>query len=279
MPFDITLVGKTGSNLKATLPQPYTYGPSTDTMATITAADYFSTLNTRWKVNDMVYISASDNQGYYYVSAVTPTFTVTEITDATEITLPTGNILIGDANGVASNLAMWQDTGIMIGNGTTVSNRIISGDATMSNAGVVTVASKHTNQNMCYTKAAADSMASTPTPEFCVGTVNNSVSAATIQGIYICPNGALTADNTNYATLIFRKRAFDGGATTTLLSINTQSSSGTGSWQAYTNIASGGLLPDVTSLIGLDMVTMEITKVAAGAVVPSFNVQIVYSHS
>lgn len=56
-----------------------------------------------------------------------------------EITLAEGNILVGNSSGVAASLSAKTTTQILIGNGTTLVSAALSGDATMSNAGVVTV--------------------------------------------------------------------------------------------------------------------------------------------
>ena len=51
-----------------------------------------------------------------------------------------GSIYIGNASGVTSELSIKTDGGILIGNGTTAEVKTLSGDATMTNAGAVTVA-------------------------------------------------------------------------------------------------------------------------------------------
>lgn len=61
--------------------------------------------------------------------------------DATDITLTEGSIMVGDSNGLASELDASTDTQILVGNGTTITSVALSGDATMTNAGVVTVVS------------------------------------------------------------------------------------------------------------------------------------------
>jgi hypothetical protein len=55
--------------------------------------------------------------------------------------LAQGSIYIGDASGVTSELSVKTDTGFLVGNGTTAIVRTMSGNATMSNTGVVTVTS------------------------------------------------------------------------------------------------------------------------------------------
>ncbi len=60
---------------------------------------------------------------------------------ASEITLAEGNILIGDSAGVGVALDLGAtDLGVVIGNGTTATINVLSGDVTMTNAGAVTIA-------------------------------------------------------------------------------------------------------------------------------------------
>ena len=54
--------------------------------------------------------------------------------------LAEGSIYIGNSSGITSELSVKTDGGILIGNGTTAAVKTLSGDATMTNAGAVTVA-------------------------------------------------------------------------------------------------------------------------------------------
>lgn len=58
---------------------------------------------------------------------------------AGDITLAEGSVLVGAATGLATALDASTDTQILIGNGTTITSAALSGNATMTNAGVVTV--------------------------------------------------------------------------------------------------------------------------------------------
>lgn len=60
---------------------------------------------------------------------------------ASEITLAEGNILIGNSGGVSSALNAKGNAKIIVGNGTTATSVSVSGDITLSNAGVVAIAS------------------------------------------------------------------------------------------------------------------------------------------
>lgn len=73
-------------------------------------------------------------------TATTPSWNLLGETVAGDITLAEGNILVGNSSGVGVALDIGAtDTGIAIGNGTTATIAVLSGDATMTNAGVVTV--------------------------------------------------------------------------------------------------------------------------------------------
>ena len=54
--------------------------------------------------------------------------------------LAQGSIYIGNSSGITSELSVKTDGGILVGNGTTAEVKTLSGDATMTNAGAVTVA-------------------------------------------------------------------------------------------------------------------------------------------
>lgn len=56
-----------------------------------------------------------------------------------EITLAEGNILLGNSSGVGAALDASTDAQILVGNGTTLTSVAVSGDITLSNAGVATV--------------------------------------------------------------------------------------------------------------------------------------------
>ncbi|MFA6315613.1 MAG: hypothetical protein WC648_04590 [Candidatus Paceibacterota bacterium] len=76
----------------------------------------------------------------------------TTITDATlspnDLALAEGSILIGDSAGKAVALAAKTDTAIMIGNGTTIAAKTISGDASLANTGALTISAKAVENTM-----------------------------------------------------------------------------------------------------------------------------------
>lgn len=65
--------------------------------------------------------------------------------------LAQGSIYIGNSSGVTSELSVKTDGGVLIGNGTTAAVKTLSGDATMTNAGAVTIgAGKVTASKLSY---------------------------------------------------------------------------------------------------------------------------------
>lgn len=123
-------------------------------------------------------------------------------------------------------------------------------------------------------KEAADGAAATATAEHPFHFFDTYTKS--IQSIKYLPASGLTADNTNFATLIVRLRKADG----TLVSIVGQLATtitASGNWTAF--VAKSIPLTDGTKALtvdgaGLDaspgwMLTFEITKAAAGVVVPA----------
>jgi hypothetical protein len=56
--------------------------------------------------------------------------------------LAEGSIYIGNSSGVTSELSVKTDGGILIGNGTTAAVKTLSGDVTMTNAGLTSIGAK-----------------------------------------------------------------------------------------------------------------------------------------
>lgn len=80
--------------------------------------------------------------GHLYVnqgSTTSCTFNDVGAIAASEISLAEGSILVGNASGVGVALNAKTTTQILVGNGTTLTSVALSGNATMTNAGVVTV--------------------------------------------------------------------------------------------------------------------------------------------
>lgn len=118
------------------------YVSSADALATVIASGYFNDKINDWAVNDVIHVQASDGYGLYKVTSVTTNVTV-EAYDIPEGTLDLaqGSIFVGDASAKATALDASTDTQILVGNGTTITSVAVSGDATLTNAGVLTIAS------------------------------------------------------------------------------------------------------------------------------------------
>jgi hypothetical protein len=120
----------------------------------------------------------------------------------------------------------------------------------------------------CMTKAvylqtkAADAAASTATSEH---VLLSSTLGLTLTKITYVPDAALTANDTNFATLLISSRNAAGGGQVTIASIQT-TTSGTGSWTAFLGVDFGSLANNVLTT-GMS-VTLTISKSGTGVVVP-----------
>lgn len=72
-------------------------------------------------------------------STASPAWNLIGDVTAGEIALAEGSILVGNNAGVATALSAKTTTAILIGNGTTITSAAMTGDVSMTNAGVVTV--------------------------------------------------------------------------------------------------------------------------------------------
>jgi hypothetical protein len=98
-----------------------------------------------------------------------------------------------------------------------------------------------------------------------------------IKSIRYLPAAALTADNTNYATLRVRKRTSTGGDGGIIASVTTQAT-GSGNWTAFKPVT---VTLDDTPDSNLDLkagesLTFEITKTGTGVIVPAGTLQVQY---
>ena len=100
-------------------PSVWAYGSSTDDFATIAASGYFNFFAANFTIKDWIIIQATDSTLAVQVTAVTPNVTVAVISNFSDA-LNDGDIFVGNASNIATPVAM-------------------SGDATLSNTGVLTV--------------------------------------------------------------------------------------------------------------------------------------------
>jgi hypothetical protein len=122
-----------------------------------------------------------------------------------------------------------------------------------------------------WSKEAADTALGTTTAERVVFTAPEDL---TITEILLEPAAALTASDTNYATLTVSRRDAGGGNRVTIDSATTQTT-GTGSWTAFSTIPLDGV--SNASVAAGQKVTIEISKTGLGVVVPVMVVQIEYT--
>lgn len=84
-------------------PSIYTYFSSTDSLATISGANYFATVVSDLKLHDLVYVSGSDGQGFYKIAALNysaKTITVSAVTVPSESQFATGTLTAAQFNGM-----------------------------------------------------------------------------------------------------------------------------------------------------------------------------------
>jgi len=114
---------------------------TTDSLATAIASAYFNDKILDWNLTDVIDIHASDGYGLYKVTSITTNVTV-EAYDIPEgnLDLAQGSVYVGNASDKAVALDASTDTQILVGNGTTITSVAMSSDATMTNAGVLTIA-------------------------------------------------------------------------------------------------------------------------------------------
>lgn len=215
MAYDNTKLSVIAGNLKAGLPTLYSYTDTAATIATLAAADYFLTLNGRARVQDKIMLTGSDNQAWYYFTAVSSTtVTVSPMSDSGDIALAQGSILVGNASGVGAALDASTNTAFVIGNGTTITSAALTGDVTASNAGVTTVAA------LDLETATVTNIADT---EVMIGTGAGTAAFASVSGDGTLANtgaltigaGAITQSKMDDSVLRFTTSYFVDGKTTT----------------------------------------------------------------
>lgn len=98
--------------------------------------------------------------------------------------------------------------------------------------------------------------------------------ALTVTAVYYLPDAALTADDTNFATLTVSRRSTSGGSKVQVAQAAT-TTGGTGNWVAFDS-ESLGTITNAALAVG-EVLTWEIAKSGTGVVVPSGTLQIEYS--
>lgn len=112
------------------------------------------------------------------------------------------------------------------------------------------------------------------TEETSIGRVGQSGEVTTV---YAVPDGALTADDTDYVVITVGKRT-SGGARTKVAESTTQTSGsgGTGDWTAFDPVP---IEIDSAEVSEGDALTLEVTKAGAGVSVPELALTVEYTES
>jgi hypothetical protein len=114
----------------------------------------------------------------------------------------------------------------------------------------------------CWDKSAVDGSASAATAEH---TIFRAASDMTLNAVRYVPDAALTADNTNYATITVKRRNADGTGAVTLASVTTQIT-GSGNWSQWVAVN----IPVVNASVSAgQIVTVGIAKAGTGVAVPA----------
>ena len=126
-----------------------------------------------------------------------------------------------------------------------------------------------------WNKDAADGAAGTATAEHAV--FRNRTHALKVLGVTYIPDAALTGHDTNFATIIVRRRTAlgaDGGIVATQ---TTKLTGGSGTWVAFVPVAIPLAAPVNVDLAAGQSLTVEIAKAAAGVAVPAGSLLIALS--
>lgn len=303
MAFNVNNLNKITSGDNTAAVRMNCYTDTSSNIATLTAPGFFND----WvyaRVNDVIYITGNNGQGFYQITAVDPNVTVAPVNDPADLSLSEGAIPVGNSSGVAAELAIGAANTVPVSNGTTLAYGLIDtdnladdavttakildanvstakladnavttvkiADANVTLAKLATEARTHIEQ---YVKDNTDTNAVDATAETPIFKFNQ---AAVITELSYTPRGALFASDTIYATIIISKRDADGSNKTTIASLTTRTSGsgGSGDWTAFAEvpftISSG-------SLSANQHVTFEITKTGGGRAIPAGVLGITYT--
>lgn len=119
---------------------------------------------------------------------------------------------------------------------------------------------------------AQDGAAGTTTAETAVAM---SVQKGKLVKAYYVPAGAVTAHDTNYATITVSRYTAAGGSKTTVASITTKITGGSGNWTAFVPVEI--TLATDTALEAGACLTYEIAKAASGVQLPAGSLVLITS--
>lgn len=126
-----------------------------------------------------------------------------------------------------------------------------------------------------WDKAAADGAAGTATAEHVVYRATGPVIVKSVEYV---PDAALTANDTNFATITLSRRNADGTNSVTVASVSTKTTGGGGSgnWSQWVSVALALTAANVAMVAG-QILTIAITKPGAGVVVPAGQLLVDYA--
>lgn len=180
------------------------YVSSTDTLATIGASAYFNDVADHLTIGDYIYIRGSDGSNLYAVTAVSPNVTIAANPDV----VAPDSIVNADINTAAaiefSKLEALPSAEIIVGSAANVPTAVaMTGDVTISNAGVTAIASGViVNTDINASAAIAFSKLATLTSgNILVGSAGNVPTSVAMSGdATIIANGTLTIANNAITT-------------------------------------------------------------------------------
>lgn len=173
-------------------PGQYTYQSANETLATVSAADYFASMANFLAVSDFIFISASDGAGIYQVSSVT------KDPQAVSISLfvaDSGGFITGPASSTNTALVRWngtsgtivEDSGVLLD---ASNNMVTPGNITVQNAKKVIFYNSGSTHFSSFSEGASSTDKNYVWP-LTAPAVNGYVLSATTAGVmsWIAPGG------------------------------------------------------------------------------------------
>jgi hypothetical protein len=193
----------------------FSYRSASDAVATIAAANYFADVVYDLYVNDLLYIKGSDAVGMYVVSAIdraagTISLTAASLTgvvntaNIADLAVTTGkladgavtNLKVDAAAAIAfSKLEVMTSGNILVGSAGNVATEVtMSGDATIIASGALTIANSAITNAKVSASAAIDfsKLAALPSAEILVGSAGNVATAVAMSGDVAISNAGVT---------------------------------------------------------------------------------------
>ena len=161
----------------------WSYFSSTESVATVSASGYFNNIADALKINDQIFINASDGASDVVVTAVSPNVTVAAETDVPADSIT--NSQINSAAAIAfSKLAALPSTQILVGSAGNVPTAVaVTGDVTVGNTGVTAIG--------------ASKVLSSMVSPLLIKYTTVAITAAEFNGMYVTPKLLVAAGGAN----------------------------------------------------------------------------------